>query len=66
MNPNKLMTEVLAIAAEERRLCREEEVKPLLKALKLAWEWRGKQASDRPASVDKTILDAIAKAESIA
>lgn len=62
MDPQDL-TDVFAIAAEERRICREEEVKPLLEALKLAWQWLGIRGSDRPAKVDKAILDAIAKAE---
>lgn len=58
MDPKELQ-EVLAVAAEERRLCREQEVKPLLAALKLAWDWIGYKASDRPAKVDKAIIDAI-------
>ncbi len=40
-------------------------VPDLLKALKMLWEHRG-VASDRPASVDKAVLDAIAKAEETA
>ena len=34
----------------------------LFDALKLAWDWRGKQASDRPARVDKTVMDTIEEA----
>lgn len=62
MDP-KQFTEVLAVAAEERRVCRRDEVKPLLDALRLAWLWMDAQASDRPAKVDKQIIDAIAAAE---
>lgn len=58
MNPEDLK-EVLAVAAEERRVCRRDEVKPLLDALKAAWDWIGYKASDRPAKVDKKIIDAI-------
>jgi hypothetical protein len=62
MDPKDLQ-EVLAVAAEERRVCRRDEVKPLLDALKLAWDWIGYKASDRPAKVDKQIIDAIAAGE---
>ncbi len=51
---------------DERDLARKMAAAPeLLEALKMLWEHRG-VASDRPASVDKAVLDAIAKAEEIA
>lgn len=64
MNPEDLK-EVLAVAAEERRVCRQDEVKPLYDALKQAWDWIGYQASDRPAKVDLQIITALDKAKEV-